>query len=306
MKIGADPEFFIARGNGRWNSPTPVPAHRFLDNKNNKLNLGEGVQAFRDGYVVEINVPPATTVKDLARSVQIGLNGVSELLPQGLWLLPYPACRISLATDLADAPEDVLHFGCDPSYDAYTGREKSCRINAWEHEYRYAGGHMHFSVTPAELKHTHAWMNKKENHLLFIRMLDYRVGIPLTMAFKEPNQFNRRLVYGQAGEFRPQEYPDGAVGLEYRTPCPHIWHSLETATFFFETAMDIFTNFSVYAKAWHMNHMDKKGDAIRDAVNMGVGLSSPQLLAPELATPYEKLFNQNHQPSKFPFIHQKF
>lgn len=285
MKIGTDPEFFIVSKRGR-----PVPAHHLFGDKHHKHEISNGVKAFRDGYAVEINVPPSDSVLALAKSMRAGLLGVRGLLLEGQRLVAVPVVSIDPSADLRDAPDDVLHFGCDPSYDAYTGQEKCPRVDASKHPYRYAGGHMHFSATSAEIsKGRFGWLKKKDNHLLFIRMLDYRVGIPLTLMALGPGQFERRRVYGQAGEFRPQEYPDGSLGLEYRTPCPAIWNNLATASFAFDTALQIFQNFYLYAKVWKEAHEAK----IQRALNTGEGLR--EFLPAEQAQRTEQLMGQQYR-----------
>jgi hypothetical protein len=263
--------------------------------KTDKKDVAPGVKAFRDGYAVELNVPPAEDVLTLAKHVRAGILGVTKLLPEGHRLVATPTVSIDLKADLKDAPEDVLHFGCDPSFDAYTGKEKCPRVNAWEHPYRYAGGHMHFSATAREIeKGTFGWLKKKDNHLLFIRMMDYRVGVPLTIINHGPAQFLRRKVYGQAGEFRPQEYPDGSLGLEYRTPCPSVWNNLAVATFAFETGMEMFRHFYLYAKVWNDKHEKK----LQAALNHGEGLQ--EILPPEQANRTEQLCSPNHRAFTLP------
>jgi hypothetical protein len=254
MRIGTDPEAFVVDAGNR-----PVPAHRFFGNKDEKREVAPGIWAFRDGYAVELNVPPQSDVVDLMGTVAAGWRGVQDLLPRGLRLEHTPTMRINLKKDLADAPEDVKHFGCEPSYCAYLAKSKIPKINAWEHPWRYAGAHMHFSANPVEVASTHKWLKNKANHLLFIRLMDQMVGWPLTAEWPILAQFQRRRYYGQAGEFRPQEYPDGSIGLEYRTPA-----SGQLRDWCFQVGMVVFNNFEHYASLPPVD--------LREEINMGKGV----------------------------------
>lgn len=261
--IGTDPEFPIIDSKGK-----PVPAHRFLPAVENKHKLSSGGAAFRDGYMVELNVPPAETPEALARKVQAALKEVALMLPMGYQLSTKPVVDISEA-DLREAPADVLTFGCSPSYCAYEGRSKRPKLDARSHLERYAGGHMHFSAPVSETAQgkPFAWLKNRADHQLFIKMLDLYVGLPLTTIYYSADQWRRRKWYGQAGEYRPQQYPDGSLGLEYRTPSPEIWNTAPVARMAFAVGGLIFDGFETIKKSW-----DPSIEAgVRRAINEGIG-----------------------------------
>lgn len=217
MRFGADPEFVIVeKATG-----TPVPAHKFFGDKYHKKQV-ETVRGpaalFRDGFNLEINVPPqdcrallVAGMKDAVVAAKAHLGPAFDLVsPQ------------SVAVDLSfvkDAPEDVQQFGCEPSYCAYRLVPKVPDINAVDHPFRYAGGHMHFSLD------ARGFIKNPDNHIDIIRLLDLYLGLPLTALFGDANSIQRRKYYGQAGEFRTQDYKgDGSlIGVEYRTPGPEVW-----------------------------------------------------------------------------------
>jgi hypothetical protein len=261
MKLGTDPEFFIRNKHGK-----AVPAHVLFENKALPSVVAPGVTAFRDGYAVELNVPPCDSEYELIEYVRAGLRGVQAMLPPGWHLSTAPAVKIDLEKDLAQAPEDVLHFGCEPSYCAYDDRAKLPKINATKHPYRYAGAHLHFSTTLDESP----WMRRREDHRLFIRMLDLFVGAPLTLILKDKLQFLRRGVYGQAGEYRPQEYPDGSIGLEYRTPSPGLFNNVELAANAIRAGAEIFRQFQTLKAQW----IPALEAQTRLAVNQGAELTA--------------------------------
>ncbi len=257
MKVGTDPEYFLkSLRTGRYE-----PAHRVFPDKNNPMALGHGMKVFRDGYAVELNVPPQNDPAVLMLSVMEAIATVNNMVARdGLRLASAATVPIDLREDLDGAPDDVLHFGCEPSYCAYTGRTKIPQINAWEHPWRYAGAHMHFSLSPDEQERC-AWISNKSKHLLFIRLLDFHVGLPLTAKMPTPEMFMRRRYYGQAGEFRPQQYPDGSVGLEYRTPA-----SGQLDAEMFRMGLELFSAMDTIAEGG-------AGAAVRRAINTGRGLT---------------------------------
>lgn len=262
MLLGTDPEFFLVDRDGK-----PVPAHKAgFGDKHNKMKLGAKFnqnRAFRDGYAVEVNVGAYTCRESMCWAVLDALYAIrTEAEKHNLRVIATPAVQIDLAKDMGpDAPPDVLTFGCDPSWDSYTGEVKVPQLDAMSHEWRYAGGHMHFS-TPlrADKKGVTdgrcAWMLKAEDVQLFVRMLDLYVGVPLTALAESSETFRRRQFYGQSGEFRYQEYkpspayPNGCVGVEYRTPGPEVWASIPTASLAFGQARTIALGFETYKKNW--------------------------------------------------------
>jgi hypothetical protein len=189
-----------------------------------------------------LNVRPLLCLAAYNNAVKEALHAVNQLVAakNPAWtIMAAPAVRINLAEDLAGAPPDVMEFGCEAAVDAYTGRPTIVTINAMEHPWRYAGGHMHMSSPGAYLLGpTYAahdigahWepireaarrrtLGNKENYPLFVKMMDLYVGIPDTYIFSSPAMFRRRRYYGGAGEFRYKTYPGGTIGVEYRTPSP--------------------------------------------------------------------------------------
>jgi hypothetical protein len=169
------------------------------------------------------------------------------------WVLSSQPAHLVDLSEIAKAPKDVRNFGCDPSFDAYKGGEpKYSMVDGGTHNIRYAGGHMHFSVFDAPLYESEFGFSAFPElvHLLhppnypqLVKWLDLKVGLPLSFIFGDEHEFQRRKVYGQAGEFRPQTYPwvgitkwdDGysgvpktahhiLKGLEYRVPGPQMYN----------------------------------------------------------------------------------
>lgn len=223
--IGTDPEFFVFD-----KDENPVGAHNFYEDKHNKHAVNtKGIKVFRDGYAIEVNVPGNYCRALLSRDMQTAMLYLGkQLKAKGYHLKAVPTVKVDLAA-LKDAPADMKTFGCDPSLDAIKREVKYPTINADGHPFRYAGGHMHFSV-PAEAYEVGAYgrmmdcLCNPEEQPNLVKLFDLYIGLPLTAIFDYPETYLRRKYYGGAGEYRNQKYPDGNIGVEYRTPGPEIWN----------------------------------------------------------------------------------
>ncbi len=107
-------------------------------------------------------------------------------------------------------------FGCDPDFDAINTDYECSTQNVFSHLFRYGGGHIHIS----------GMKEFKENYLQAIKLLALTVGnfCILNSPYPELEQ-QRATTYGRPGRFRPQKYPNGDFGIEYRTPS-NSWISL--------------------------------------------------------------------------------
>lgn len=261
--LGTDPEFFIRnRLTG-----APVPAHRFFDDKHNKRDFDYG-RAFRDGYGVEINLLRSLSCREtLAHHVGRCISAVRDIIGPANELISVPAVRINLC-DMDDAPPDVREFGCEPSVCAYKGEYKVPAINAMKHEWRYSGGHMHLSIDPDRTPPV--WFTDPQAVRLFVKMLDLFLGVPLTCLFGGELSNQRRKYYGQAGEFRLQNYPNKSIGVEYRTPGPEIFNAPPIASFAFGVLRAVARSYDALTTLWDPS---LEGD-IQHAVNTGEGVWS--------------------------------
>lgn len=248
----------------------------------NKLTPVKGNFAgyFRDGFNLEINANPQMCIAQVQECAKGVLRMARKRLPKGYKIDAVSAVRVDpTVVSGPDAPEDVKVFGCHPAMNAYTEQASIPDIDAVSHPFRYAGGHIHFSegkagVGKATLKWTGPfndipvyeyppdvqpgdydpyatanmdWLWDASNHPLAVKMLDLKVGLPLTVLQKDLAEvFLRRRFYGRAGEFRTQIYPavladkdsfgrpltEGsrprvicakAMGIEYRVPGAETW-----------------------------------------------------------------------------------
>lgn len=269
--IGADPEFFIVDGDGM-----PVSAHKFFPYKDKK-KAGIPNTPFRDGFVVEANVTAQTCRESLIYYWQTALGNAQRALPRGFAVKFKSAFEIDLGF-LVEAPDDLKMFGCDPSFDAYSGgKPKHPNVDAITHPFRYAGGHMHFGASTEGITKgvygyekgqkypAYAPLADKALHPMAIKLLDLYVGLPMTYVTARRATFMRRKVYGQAGEYRPQQYGVGVAGLEYRTPGAEMWSDPVFISLAYGAARTVLANFHALSAEWD----SKQELAIAAAINHG-------------------------------------
>lgn len=288
MELGTDPEFFILEKR----TGNPVPAHRFLGDKHHKRNLdlagqkgltaydtyGVNGKIFRDGYVVEVNTDPHYCRGVLLAAVSNALGSVQELIGPDHLIDTAPARKIDLA-DLQDAPPDLMSFGCDPAWNAYTLQESTSPLDASSWPIRYAGGHMHFGVNKAMApKHILA---HEENFPLLTKMMDLWIALPLAFLTSDPRTFERREFYGKAGEFRIQKYSKTTVGFEYRVPGADLYNHHFLVQIAFGVGRRIIETFGTLKEKWN----PKIEPDLREAVNTGKGLEALLGTVPDFYTP---------------------
>lgn len=193
--IGADPEFFVARGG------KPVSAHGLIPgNKKNPMKVNKGAVQV-DGMALEFNIDPAATQDEFVNNLDVVLKTILGMVP-GYEMFDQPVAEFGRIY-IQKQPEEAKMLGCEPDYNAYTA-DVNPRPDA-ETPFRTASGHIHIGwtngVDPYDPGHFEACCTLS-------KMLDLRLGVP-SLAWDKDKK--RRQLYGQAGCFRPKPY-----GMEYR------------------------------------------------------------------------------------------
>lgn len=210
--MGTDPEFFLTK------LGQVVPAFDHLPDKH---VTRDGL--FWDGFQAETTVevkrcpanmadwgiPPCPTnctrhlnschailAQYIGRQLQL-------LAPKELGIWPHPVWRVP-AEMLKWAGEAQVSLGCDPSRNAYATMGR-CVPRPRELTYRFAGGHVHFCLTPEERSDAYGI-------IYLVKTLDALAGIPAVCLAQNYDHFIRRRYYGLAGEYRLPMH-----GLEWRT-----------------------------------------------------------------------------------------
>jgi hypothetical protein len=212
--LGQDTEFFL------WDTVENkyVPSWHYLPPPTAKGGMA-GRLIFRDGFAMEINSIPQSCRAYIWEDVASALKAARSLfqIPAHIEFStrPYVDIREHLK-DVDTWPQDLKVLGCHPTLDAYTGDRKEIRRDPLTIPFRTCGAHMHISEVHHVTQYTHTSQ-------MFIKLCDLFIGLPLTVLFGDEMEFERRTLYGTAGEYRMQEYPSGARGIEYRTPSTRMY-----------------------------------------------------------------------------------
>jgi hypothetical protein len=239
--FGADPETFII---DRYTGDN-FPAYLFFPNtgKGNCYSLGAdigGVHA--DNIMLEFNPAPAdnflSVAQTLYHSTLMAVDLMADSYAKKKVALKkkyrmdafYPQATSAIQLDLANVEyyQDHVEFyeiGCEPDYNAYTrGKNPMPKL---PDNVRVAGGHIMISALDERLKDPEIIINA-------VKWMDVLVmptiiqGLKVSGNYDTTSSRTRRLYYGKAGCFRPKEFPNGAYGVEYRTPGPEWTRLIES------------------------------------------------------------------------------
>lgn len=197
FKLGCDPEIFCLDRNNNFRSAIDT----FGGTKEEPrplLELGEGFCVQEDNVALEFNIPPS-------ESSEVFIKNINRVV----------AHLASIAGDSFDLhfskesgvlfPEDqlidirALEFGCDPDFNAWTGKANP-RPAAGDFRLRSAGGHVHVGIEDKL---------SKRDKCRIAQLMDLHLGVPSVLM---DNGTLRKELYGKAGAMRFKPY-----GLEYRT-----------------------------------------------------------------------------------------
>jgi hypothetical protein len=193
--VGADPEFFVAKGG------KPVSAHGLVPgNKKNPMKVRKGAVQV-DGMALEFNIDPASTQEEFVTNLDVVLKTILGMVP-GYEMFDKPVAEFGAAY-IRKQPDEAKMLGCEPDFNAYT-KDANPRPDA-DTPFRTASGHVHIGWTNGVDPHDPGHF---EACCTLSKMLDLRLGVPSLIWDKDKK---RRQLYGQAGCFRPKPY-----GMEYR------------------------------------------------------------------------------------------
>lgn len=197
--FGCDPEGFIFEGD----KPIPASKAGIPGSKERPYRvLGGAIQV--DGMAAEFNIDPVDTYEDWESNIQVVIEQLESLLPDGLCLKFVPSVVFDEDT-FNKAPDKAKAIGCMPDVDAYTGQINPIPMS--ENVFmRCAGGHIHLGWPTdndaRNLQHTLACRD-------IAKQLDWFLG---AWSILNDGDKERRKTYGKAGAIRYKPY-----GVEYRT-----------------------------------------------------------------------------------------
>ncbi len=198
LLVGADPEVFVKDASGR-----NISGHGMVPGtKKTPFVVTDGAVQV-DGTALEFNIDPAKTEEEFVTRIIGVMKQLKDMIPEGHSLDTSATVEYERAY-FEGLPKYAKRLGCAPDYDAYTGYEMA-RGDAPE-TLRTAAGHLHLGwtedVKPFSGQHFQSCRT-------ITRELDCHLGLA-SVLFDEKGQ-GRRMLYGQAGAFRPKPY-----GVEYR------------------------------------------------------------------------------------------
>lgn len=214
--LGGDPEFFVADARG-----VVLNADRFLPGKDDPILVASPhhenreSKMFFDGIQAEIAAAHSNCREYFADNIAECLRIMIDRIPGNHRIILQPSARIQKAI-IDNADPEARIFGCMPDFNAYTLCQNTPEMDASNHPFRYAGGHMHFGISSPYYgpdNDEYAIAKTEDGHLRAIKFFDLLVTIPTLLLDNGPGAERRREKYGKAGCFRPTPY-----GIEYRTP----------------------------------------------------------------------------------------
>ena len=192
FSIGCDPEVFVGNNiprsvigkvGGTKEYPMPLP-------------IGEGFCVQEDNVAMEFNVPPSNSKEEFVSNIVKATDFLENVIAAANGWKFDKRSAISFAMEELDDPRAFI-FGCDPDYNAWTGRVNP-RPVAEDKALRSAGGHVHIGC-----KHL------RVNARRVVRACDLFLGVPSVLM--DDGELRKQL-YGKAGAFREKSF-----GVEYRT-----------------------------------------------------------------------------------------
>lgn len=194
--IGADPECFVGNKDGvvsiigkiggTKSRPLPLP-------------IGPGFAIQEDNVALEYNIPPSDSKTAFVDNITTAMEFIGETIKDRYGLNFVKESAVSFPDEQLQDPAAHI-FGCDPDYNAWTGRMNR-KPKADDHNLRSCGGHVHIGTKGTAYEHIPPEV--------IIRACDLFLGVPSVLM---DNGILRKQLYGKAGAYRAKDY-----GVEYRT-----------------------------------------------------------------------------------------
>ncbi len=195
LLVGADPEVFLFKDGAPVSAVGLVPGTKL-----NPFKVDKGAVQL-DGMAAEFNIDPARSPKEFNDNIQAVLSTLKGMVGEhNLSAVPVAHFGHEL---IAAQPDSARDLGCEPDYNAYTGKENP-RPDV-STPFRTGAGHVHIGWTTDADPFSETHFNDCR---MLAKQLDAFLGIP-SLAFDEDE--TRRELYGDWGAFRPKTY-----GMEYR------------------------------------------------------------------------------------------
>ena len=221
VTLGCDPEFFFEGARGKTTGAEKVLPEAGLvyppgttGKRDGDYTSCGGVAASKiviDGVQAELNPRPNTCRANLANEISACFRQLHKELEKNgskIGVSFKPLVNIT-QKELDSLSEKSKTFGCAPSTNLYQHAESKITVDPKKYRKRSAGGHIHLGAVGG---YGDGVKNALANVDEMVYMLDIIVGNTSVLLDRNPNNVERRKVYGRAGEYRSKSY-----GIEYRT-----------------------------------------------------------------------------------------
>ncbi len=201
ITIGADPELFVFdEKTSQFKS-----AHNLFPGTKALPEAVDGGAIQVDGVAFEFNIEPSENFTQFSNNIRKVLNVGRDLLSRSESTFKLiPTATATFDTKYFDSlPEYAKELGCDPDFNAYTGKENP--RPATTEPFRTGSGHIHVGWGSCFDK-------EDPDHIRTCERMTVQLDVALYFAsLLWDRDRRRRSLYGKIGAYRPKSY-----GVEYR------------------------------------------------------------------------------------------
>ncbi len=252
-RVGADPELFLASGDGK---KIISAIGKFGGTKDNPIQVHGWTKGFayqEDNVLMEYNIPAAGSCEYWVKNHRNMIDYLTTLVGQKGYSLKIQASHIMDDDQLTDLKAHV--FGCDPDFNCYTLLPNP-RATAKNKALRSAGGHVH--IGQANMSRVDA--------VMLGRLMDASVGL---WSVIHDTDTRRRELYGQAGSIRFKPY-----GMEYRTLSNFWLRHEESMQYVYAAVGEALKSLSLK----HFSTINEYGSKIREVINTSDKVKAAKML----------------------------
>ncbi len=205
ITLGCDPEIFVrnTKTTGQFQC---ISAHDLgIIGTKHEPEYSTGGMLQVDGMALEFAIYPCDTLKQWLDNIKQSMKVLEETIKKKNPSLVFhiePVAHFT-QTYIRSLPQEVTKLGCEPDYNAYTGKMNPSPDA--EKPFRTGSGHIHIGWTENQDPHSKAHFY---DCCEVVKQLDTTLG---NLAPLWDSDRLRRELYGQRGAFRPKPY-----GVEYR------------------------------------------------------------------------------------------
>lgn len=207
LTIGGDPELFLKDAKGTFWSAEDRYGPIIPGTKKNPYKVKGGcIQV--DGVATEFNIDPAQKFEEFFNNIKYTITDLKKIVNKkrpDLGVSATPTAKFSLQY-WDSLPTKSKELGCDPDYNAYTGKANPRPVRKPTDAFATGGGHVALGyVTKQDINYEGAHLDAQ----MVVKALD------LTLYFASldwDKDEERRKLYGSVGAYRVKPF-----GLEYRT-----------------------------------------------------------------------------------------